>query len=80
MARVRRTAASQFARDFVNTKQSIVEEGVEKGCKRTSSDPMETGCCSKNTFSSRELVSETLIEMACRRRVNRGSLGVGLYR
>ena len=35
---------SQFTRDLVKIQQSIVEEGVENVSKRTSSDPMETGC------------------------------------
>ena len=41
MARIHRTAASQFARDLVNIQQSIVEEGVENVGKRTPSDPMD---------------------------------------
>ena len=44
MARIHRTAASQFARDLVNIQQCMVEEGVENVGKRTPSDPMETGC------------------------------------
>ena len=48
MARVHRTATSQFARDLVNIQQSIVEEGVENVGKRTPSDPMETGCRDKS--------------------------------
>ena len=40
VARIRRTAASQFARDLVNIQQSIVEEGVENVSKVTPSDPM----------------------------------------
>ena len=39
MARIHRTAASQFARDLVN----IVEEAMGNVGKRTPSDPMETG-------------------------------------
>jgi len=38
VARVYRTAASQFARNLVNIQQSIVEEGVENVGKRTPSD------------------------------------------
>ena len=34
VARIHRTAASQFARDLVNIQQSIVEEGVENVGKR----------------------------------------------
>ena len=66
VARVNRTAASQFARDLVNIKQSIVEEGLENVGKRTSSDAMETGCCGKNPSDSRELVHETLMDTGCR--------------
>ena len=34
VARIHRTAESQFARDLVNIQQSIVEEGVENVGKR----------------------------------------------
>ena len=70
VARIHRTAASQFARDLVNIQQSIVEEGVEnvgkrkEGVenvgKRTPSDPMETGCRGKNPSDCRESVRERL--------------------
>ena len=43
VARVDRTAASQFARDLINIQQSIAEEGVENVGKRTPSDPMKKG-------------------------------------
>ena len=43
VARIHRTAASQFARDLVNIQQSIVEEAMGNVGKRTPSDPMETG-------------------------------------
>ena len=48
VASVHRTAACQFARDLVNIQQSIVEEAMRNVCKRTPSDPMETGCRGKN--------------------------------
>ena len=48
LARVHRTAVSQFARDLISIQQSIVEEGVENDGKRTPSDPMETGCRDKS--------------------------------
>ena len=59
VARVHRTAARQFARDLVNIRQGIAEEGVENVDKRTPSDPMETGCRGKSPIgpprdSSRE--------------------------
>ena len=60
VARIDRTAASQFARDLVNIQQSIVEEGVENVSKRTPSDPMETGCRGKNPSDYRESVRERL--------------------
>ena len=60
VARIHRTAASQFARDLVNIQQSIVEEGVENVGKRTPSDPMETGCRGKNPSDCRESVRERL--------------------
>ena len=60
MARVHRTAARQFARDLVNIRQGIAEEGVENVGKRTPSDPMETGCRGKNPSDSRETVRERL--------------------
>ena len=41
MARIHWTPASQFARDFVNIQQSIVEEGVENVGKRTPSELQE---------------------------------------
>ena len=43
VARIHRTAASQFARDLVNIQQSIVEEAMGNVGKRSPSDPMETG-------------------------------------
>ena len=60
VARIHRTAASQFARDLVNIQQSIVKEGVENVGKRTSWDPMETGCGGKNPLDCRESVRERL--------------------
>ena len=60
VARIRRTAPSQFARDLVNIQQSIVEEGVENVSKRTPSDPMETGCRGKNPSDCPESVRERL--------------------
>ena len=48
VARIHRTAASQFARDLINIEQSIAEEGVENVGKRTPADAMETGCSGKN--------------------------------
>ena len=42
MARIHRTAASQFARDLVNIQQSIVEEGVENVAKLTRGSPMDS--------------------------------------
>ena len=60
MARIHRTAVSQFAGDLVNIQQSIVEEGVENVGKRTPSDPMETGCRGMNPSDCRESVCERL--------------------
>ena len=60
MARIHRTAASQFARDLVNIQQSIVKEGVENVGKRTPSDPMETGSRGKNPSDCSESVREKL--------------------
>ena len=60
VARIHRTAASQFARDLVNIQQSIVEEGVKNIGKRTPSDPMETGCRGKNPSICRESVCKRL--------------------
>ena len=48
VARIHRTAASQFARDLVNIQQGIVEEAMGNVGKRTPSYPMETGCGGKN--------------------------------
>ena len=56
MARIHRTAASQFARDLVNIQQSIVDVGVENVGKRTPSDATETGCRGKNPSDCRESV------------------------
>ena len=56
MARIHRTAASQFARDLLNIQQSIVEEEVKNVGKRTPSDPMETRCSGKNPLDCRESV------------------------
>ena len=56
VARIHRTAASQFARDLVNIQQSIVEEGLENVGKRTPSDPTETGCRGKNPLDCHESV------------------------
>ena len=69
VARIHRTAASQFARDLVNIQQSIVEEGVEnvsiveeglENVKRTPLDPMETGCGGKCSSDCRMSVRERL--------------------
>ena len=60
VARVHRTAARQFARDFVHIQRSSVEEGVGNIGKRTPSDPMETGCRGKNPSDCRESVRERL--------------------
>ena len=60
VARIHRTAASQFARDLVNIQQSIVEEGVENVGKRTPSDPIETGCGGNNPSDYRESVRKRL--------------------
>ena len=54
MAKIHRTAASEFARDLVNIQQRIVEERVENVGKRTPSDPMETGSRGKNPSDGRE--------------------------
>ena len=54
VARVHRTVASQFARDLVNIRQGIAEEGVENVGKWTPSDPMETGCRGKSPSDRRE--------------------------
>ena len=56
VARIHRTAASQFARDLLNIQQSIVEEEVKNVGKRTPSDPMETRCSGKNPLDCRESV------------------------
>ena len=60
VARVHRTAARQFARDLVNIRQGIAEEGVENVGKRTPSDPMETGCRGKNPSDSRMSIRKRL--------------------
>ena len=60
VARVPRTAARQFARDLVNIRQDIDEEGVENVGKRTPPDPMETGCRGKNPSDRRMLVRKRL--------------------
>ena len=60
VARIHRTAASQFARDLVNIQQSIVQEEVKNVGKRTPSDPMETGCRGKNPSHCRESVRKRL--------------------
>ena len=60
VARIHRTAASQFARDLINIQQSIVEEEVENIGKRTPSDPMETGCRGMNPSDCRESVCKRL--------------------
>ena len=60
VARIHRTAASQFARDLANIQQSIVEEGVENVGKRTPSDPMGKSCGGKNPSDCRKSVRERL--------------------
>ena len=60
VARIHRTAASQFARDLINIQQSIAEEGVENVGKRTPSDPMETGCRGKKPSDRRMSVHKRL--------------------
>ena len=60
VARIHRTAASQFARDLVNIQQSIVKEGAKNVGKRTPSDPMETGCRGMNPSDCSESVRERL--------------------
>ena len=75
MARVHRTAASEFARDLVNIQQSIVEEGIENVGKRTPLDPMKTGCRGKSPSDCRESVCETLMETGCRDKSKSGELG-----
>ena len=60
MARIHRTAASQFARDLVNIHQSIAEERVENVGKRTPSDPTESGCRGKNPSDYCESVRKRL--------------------
>ena len=66
LARVHRTAARQFARDLVNIRQGIDEEGVDNVGKRTPSDPMETGCRDKSPSDSRESVRERLSKYTAR--------------
>ena len=56
MARIHRTAACPFARDYIQ--RSRVEEGVGIIGKRTPSDPMETGCRGKNPWACLESVRE----------------------
>ena len=56
VARIHRTAASQFARDLVNIQQSILEEAMGNVGKRTPSDPMGTICGGKNPSDCRESV------------------------
>ena len=58
VARIHRTAARQFARDLVNIRQGVAEEGVENVGKRTPSDPMETGCRGKSPWDRRERLSK----------------------
>ena len=60
VARVHRTAACQFARDFVHIQRSSVEEGVGNIGKRTPSDPMETGCRGKSPSDRRMSVRKRL--------------------
>ena len=60
VARIHRTAGSQFARDLVNIQQSIVEEAMGNVGKRTPSDPTETGCRGKNPSDCHESVRERL--------------------
>ena len=60
VARIHRTAASQFARDLVNIQQSIVEEAMGNVGKRTPLDPMETGCGGKSSSDCRMSVRERL--------------------
>ena len=60
VARIHRTAASQFARDLINIQQSIAKEGVANVGKRTPSDPMETGCRGKNPSDRRMSVWKRL--------------------
>ena len=64
--RVHRTAACQFAKDLVNMQQSIIEEGVENGGKRTPSDPMETGCRGPSPSDCRMSVRERLGKYAAK--------------
>ena len=66
VARIHRTAASQFARDLINIRQGIAEEGVENVGKRTPSDPMETGCRGKTPSDRRETVRERLSKYTAR--------------
>ena len=56
VARIHRTAASQFPRELINIQQSIVEEVMGNAGKRTPSDPMETGRGGKNPSDCRESV------------------------
>ena len=60
VARIHRTAESQFATDLINIQQSIAEEGVKNVGKRTPSDPMETGCRGKNPSDRRMSVRKRL--------------------
>ena len=60
VARIHPTAASKFAKDLVNIKQSIVEKAMGNVGKRTPSDPMETGCSGKNPWDCRMSVHKRL--------------------
>ena len=64
MARIHWTATSQFVRDLVNIRQSIVEGGAENLGKWTPSDSMEIGCHGKNPLDCRESVCERLSKYA----------------
>ena len=66
VARVHRAAARQFARDLVNIRQGIAEEGEENVGKRTPSYPMETGCRGKSPSDRRETVRERLSKYTAR--------------
>ena len=68
VARIHRTAACQFARDLVNIRHGIDEEGVENVGKWTPSDPMETDCRGNSPSDHRETVRERLSKYTARYR------------
>ena len=57
---VHRTAACHFTRVLAYIQQKLVERGLKNVGKRTSSDPMETGCRGMSPSDCRMSVRERL--------------------